>query len=218
MRRLIPITLFLIAGAIVNVAVAWGIATVGPQAPGVTSDKPVPNGQWPRDVPFDWPPPKGYGVESNFGVQVMITYSSINSNTPESVGYGQSLFRYGWPCLAMDLAVQTTIDRAGVRTSYDVALATVPTALRLPNRVHPYIPLRPIWPGFLLNTLFYAAILWALFITPGKVRRVLRRKRRLCPACAYPIGVSSVCSECGQSFARQASSDSSVESFEGPRP
>jgi hypothetical protein len=56
----------------------------------------------------------------------------------------------------------------------------------------------PIWPGFAINTIFYAAILWALFIAPGSVRRMIRRRRGLCPACAYPVGTSPVCTECGK--------------------
>lgn len=59
------------------------------------------------------------------------------------------------------------------------------------------IPWIPIWPGLLINTLFYAGILRLLFTTPGRVRRRLRRRRGLCPKCAYPCGGRGVCSECG---------------------
>ncbi len=61
------------------------------------------------------------------------------------------------------------------------------------------LPLRPTWPGFAINTLFYAAILWLL---PGSfaLRRFLRVKRGLCPKCAYPMGESSVCTECGRAL------------------
>jgi hypothetical protein len=60
------------------------------------------------------------------------------------------------------------------------------------------LPLRPIWPGFAPNTLFYAAILWGLFAAPFALRRRLRIRRGLCPACAYPIGASVLCTECGR--------------------
>lgn len=56
------------------------------------------------------------------------------------------------------------------------------------------------WPGFVINTLFYALIAWLMFVFPGKARRSSRERRRLCPACAYPIGISPVCTECGQSI------------------
>jgi hypothetical protein len=55
----------------------------------------------------------------------------------------------------------------------------------------------PVCPGFAINTIFYAAILWVLFFAPGKVRRSMRRRRGLCPACGYPVGMSEVCTECG---------------------
>jgi hypothetical protein len=61
-----------------------------------------------------------------------------------------------------------------------------------------FLPLRPIWPGFAINTLFYAAILWLLFALPGALRRWRRIKRGLCPACAYPVGASDLCTECGK--------------------
>ncbi len=63
-----------------------------------------------------------------------------------------------------------------------------------------FLPLRPIWPGFALNTLFYAAIPWLLIPGPFALRRFLRVRRGLCPKCAYPMGGSAVCSECGNQF------------------
>jgi hypothetical protein len=59
------------------------------------------------------------------------------------------------------------------------------------------LPFRPLWPGFAINTLFYAAILWLLFAAPFALRRWRRIKRGLCPACAYPVGASDLCTECG---------------------
>ena len=60
------------------------------------------------------------------------------------------------------------------------------------------LPLRPMWPGFAINTIFYAAVLWLLFAAPGFVRRRIRARRGQCPACGYPIGTSNVCTECGR--------------------
>ena len=60
------------------------------------------------------------------------------------------------------------------------------------------LPLCPIWPGFAVNTVFYAAILWLLICGPFMLRGFIRIRRGLCPACAYPRGESLVCSECGK--------------------
>ena len=59
------------------------------------------------------------------------------------------------------------------------------------------IPYRVYWPGFALNTIFYAAIAWALFALPFAIRRRRRIKRGLCVRCAYPVGVGNKCTECG---------------------
>jgi hypothetical protein len=62
------------------------------------------------------------------------------------------------------------------------------------------LPLLPIWPGFAINTVFYAGILWLLFAVPYALRRRRRIKRGLCPACAYPVGENDVCTECGRTL------------------
>ncbi len=55
----------------------------------------------------------------------------------------------------------------------------------------------PIWPGFAVNTLFYAALLWLFMYVLSALRRFLRVRRAFCPKCAYPMGESEVCTECG---------------------
>ncbi len=60
------------------------------------------------------------------------------------------------------------------------------------------LPLRPLLLGFTINTLFYAALLWPLICVPLALRGLLRVSRGLCPKCAYPMGDSPVCTECGR--------------------
>ena len=64
------------------------------------------------------------------------------------------------------------------------------------------LPYFPIWPGFAINTLFYAAILWLLFAAPGFVRRRVRIRRGQCGACGYDLrgqldSKHKTCPECG---------------------
>ena len=61
------------------------------------------------------------------------------------------------------------------------------------------LPLRPIWPGFAINTIFYGAILWPLIGGPFVLRRHIRRKRGLCLTCGYDLrhAEHDVCPECG---------------------
>ncbi|MCI0362240.1 MAG: hypothetical protein L0Y44_03805 [Phycisphaerales bacterium] len=74
------------------------------------------------------------------------------------------------------------------------------------------LPLVPIWVGFAINTIFYAAILWLLFAGPGALHRWRRLKRGLCPACAYPIGTSDTCSECGNAIEQRGTIDGGLAS------
>ena len=62
------------------------------------------------------------------------------------------------------------------------------------------IPFRPVWPGFAINTVFYASILWLLTLGPVTARRMIRRKRGRCIQCGYDLRGHSegdACPECG---------------------
>ncbi len=54
-------------------------------------------------------------------------------------------------------------------------------------------------PGFCVGliALLCASVLWLLVCGPFELRRFIRVKRGLCPECAYPVGESDVCTECG---------------------
>jgi len=63
------------------------------------------------------------------------------------------------------------------------------------------LPLGIIAPGFVANTLLYAALWWSIFAAPFALRRWRRIKRGLCLKCGYDLhkrpSDSSVCPECG---------------------
>jgi len=59
------------------------------------------------------------------------------------------------------------------------------------------LPYGPIWSGLGANVVFYAILLWLLFLGPVVLVRRLRLRRHRCPSCGYPVGVSEVCTECG---------------------
>ena len=61
------------------------------------------------------------------------------------------------------------------------------------------LPLRPIWPGFAVNTIFYATLLWLFIFAAYALRRRARRKRGLCVACGYDLrgNLPQGCPECG---------------------
>jgi hypothetical protein len=138
-KRLFVLTLLLVAGAIVNIAVAWGSC-------------------WKSDA-GDWT------FHSPYSTDVVLAENE-----------------YGWPARALTNDPEPKL-LSPRRYSLSVG--------------EPRLPLRPIWPGFAINTLLYAGMLWLLFAAPFALRRRRRIKRGLCPKCAYPIGVSDVCTECG---------------------
>ena len=83
------------------------------------------------------------------------------------------------------------------------------------SREYRLLPWRPMWPGFAINTLFYAAILWLLFPGSLALRRFIRRKRRLCAACGYDLRGADHerCPECGtvvKAFRHRVEPDSPV--------
>jgi hypothetical protein len=66
------------------------------------------------------------------------------------------------------------------------------------------LPYRLIWRGMLINTVFYALILWLLIPGPFVLRRLIRLKRGRCPKCGYDlrgappeVGAGGGCPECG---------------------
>lgn len=59
------------------------------------------------------------------------------------------------------------------------------------------LPYTPIWAGLAIDSVFWGAAAFGLVAGPRAMRRAIRRRRALCPACAYPVGASPVCTECG---------------------
>jgi len=124
----------------------------------------------------------------------------------------------GWPLLSCvgvrwlaDRGPPPNIPRAsGVVGAAEIAwnpltyrTSTPVTMNAFENRLLPFIP---IWPGFAINTGFYAVVLWLLFAAPFVLRRRLRVKRGLCPKCAYDLRGSAgaeACPECGNAMVKR---------------
>lgn len=60
------------------------------------------------------------------------------------------------------------------------------------------LPWLPIWPGLIINSIFWGVFAFVVVSILRWTRRTLRQRGNLCPACAYPIGASLVCTECGK--------------------
>jgi len=62
------------------------------------------------------------------------------------------------------------------------------------------LPMRPIWPDFILRIVLSAVLLGLLLLSLVPVRRAVRIKRCRCPACGHPVEASSHCSKCGRAL------------------
>jgi len=222
------VVVFLLLGAIVNVAVAWGFA--------LWVDPTEAHYQFgvDRTQPWLWTLARfdALGTTLLFsnrgpdhGAKFPTTGASPRQSAPTWSGLVQPLSDFGGELITDEYRL---VDGRGWPVR---ALTLYCTALRLEGSTAPAIskrwlidldpsmsspidwggwatfrrlPLRPLWPGFAINTIFYAAILWLVFAAPGVLRRRRRIKRGLCLACAYPVGTSPVCTECGKPVQQRA--------------
>jgi hypothetical protein len=103
----------------------------------------------------------------------------------------------GWPlrALAADLVFSPgqRLDQPTVR--WGIALG--PTVQYAPT----VLPLRPVWPGFLVNTLLLALLPGVVVAAPAALRRWQRRRRGRCARCGYDLrghtNTPTRCPECG---------------------
>ncbi len=58
-------------------------------------------------------------------------------------------------------------------------------------------PIRPLWPGFAIDVVFWSALPWVSIVVFRVVRKRRRIRRGLCPRCKYEVGALERCPECG---------------------
>jgi hypothetical protein len=203
-RRALKLLLFLLAGAIINVAIAWGSARDILNCGWRAESSPISSAEK-RELASKYELAPYFSVQrvSRVGTRVDDCLARINS--PELlvyVAYSVS----GWPfhCFRGDVnRVGGQAPKANGVWLYDNGFASLNS---LPNvrltlaAQYNVVPFVPIWPGFAINTIFYAAVLWVLCAVPGKVRCWRRIKRGQCASCGYSLrGTPQIekCSECG---------------------
>jgi hypothetical protein len=215
-RRLFKLGLWLLLGAIINVAVAWGIVCLVP----IPSIGHVSNASSLRKIGCV---SSSFGSEYSWDLPVpeKETYweNAAGKGTGWVMKHKESVFSLdrneiemrGWPLrsLCWRYCVSSSGRSApmavhGIDLGGEVQQLSLQSAhgnrwsVWRPGVGTKVLPLHPLWPGFAVNTVFYAAVLWVMFAGPGWIRRRGRIRRGLCPACAYPVGTSQVCTECGK--------------------
>jgi hypothetical protein len=186
--KLVRICVFLLLGAIVNVTVAWFFAC------------------WPGRWDHHFPPQPslaqrrleamGFALRRHqperrgHGLRTIIAYADA-TNPPRLMKLHAR--EAGWPLFALSNEWHSVGRTQILHGGWE--LKGGPPAQSL------VLPVRPLWPGFAINTVFYAAVLWLLFAAASALRRWRRIKRGLCPKCAYDLRgratESDACPECG---------------------
>ena len=200
-RRLFKLVLFLLLGAIVNVAVAWGCQLKFESFP----RRPVDTGHQFRGwVIWTWNALGAQEIGNVLGGSSSEYIASLGQWEPPA-----------WSRLSQ-LPIYERLDPVGFQTDRAFGLPVLSVwygldAKRargkpgvLSREITGSLPYRdlavtPIWPGFAINTIFYGAILWLLIPGQFALRRLIRRKRGLCIACGYDLSHAEheVCPECG---------------------
>ncbi len=237
-RRIFIAVIFLLAGAVVNVAVAWGCTTltsfssnnyrfdfrdVVPRKGDVAGFSHVLIMDESRGLAFGHDVVVRTSSRSFFVVPDEASYAASGSWTADVLAYstrqqpvGTIAIRAGLPlrCLGARVIVRQPKDRPPLINIAPDIMQLSTTGQReyvhawlLPKRLGffqrrgvEFLPIRPIWPGFAVNTLLYATVLWLLICGPFLLRRFIRVKCGRCVKCGYLVGESAVCTECGKAL------------------
>lgn len=199
-RRLFKLGLFLMLGAIVNVAVAWGCILFSPRSPNDDGGRP---GEWPVVESPGFICRTIY-LRSEPGVTTLHAWG----RSDESMGGSmlQFVVSAGWPLRSVRRVIHQYIAPLSLPGSPEFRTPCnwregleIPAELKwLDRQSRGALPVEPVWVGFAVDTLFQAAIMWCILAAPFALRRRSRTRRGLCLHCGYPIGSSDVCSECGK--------------------
>ncbi len=210
-RCLFKLVLFLVLGAIVNVAVAWGFAAwsapANVESPEFTSRKIA------EDEIEGVTRLRVFGhtrVHHGMFSQLIVdgTMGHVLATAWIVPGDNYSETRAGWPLRTLRCRNLAEIDMGG-RMSITISANTAnpieggivlsPFPTGSPAQSWRALPYQPIWTGVVVNTILYAPLVWILTVSFLKMRRVIRRKRGLCVKCAYDLrgDFSAGCPECG---------------------
>jgi hypothetical protein len=208
--------IFLLAGAVVSLAVAVFGAVLEKLDPlGLDTTTEMQN-VWAEYAPASWPKANyGFRSEGNTWDYREAVFSGDMTNTGEPHSWPRPVqlvvkrWRAGWPLRSL----------VGIRVEGMTGGRLYSThTLWLSDDFN--IPYGPIWDALVLNVVLYATVLWLLIRGPFALRGLIRLTRGRCVKCGYPAGDSSVCTECGETLPtavrRAGRSCSSTAPVRGP--
>jgi hypothetical protein len=220
-RRVLIFALFLLLGAAINVAVAWSCAAWLPH-PSIRDDFSIISGSLnargflARRGVLAQKPCQVDGMYRSLGRTVIDVHNAIDEQSFQE--WFGSVEESGVPLRALRAGhglAHTASSTEGGSAKQWACISAIGVGDGADKSLIPYdvlLPLDVIWPGFAINTLFYAAIAWLLIRGPFALRRLMRAKRGRCAACGYDLrGQTNIngidaktarCPECGAIAAR----------------
>ncbi len=200
-RRLFKLVLFLLLGAVVNVAVAWTCAQGhtdymnSEEHPPSLDDLRWWNERAPQGFPLQ---PVGAADSYGFGLTFALLWE-LEWEVHHTLGDNAMRFRAGLPMRSMEQSVW--VERSK-RLVVEQDLARIPLWWSSNDVL---VPLRPLLLAFAVNSLFYAIVSASVLASIVALRRVIRRRRGRCIKCGYDLrgAEHEVCPECGAQPSRQ---------------
>ena len=200
-RRLLIVAVFLLAGAVVNVAVAWGCALgVLPFLPYSAHDDhnyvdEAHSTWWRENAPSTWEGDlASVSRVPGFGTLHLMYAQYATEDEKRTLGSTTLVFRLFAGIPFRCLEGSSWVDR----TAGTVRSDSLVHVSRRWWRPAGNIPLRFRWAETSANILFYTVVFVGIRLVYLSIRARIRLRRGLCPACAYPMGESDTCSECGK--------------------
>jgi hypothetical protein len=200
---IITIAALLLAGAVVNFAVAWACSAFARLGNQLNVEASPSDEAWLKaNAPFllneDWPLSDAVATKHGFGKRFRVVAAG-DAYTEGAHGYRLAL---GWPlrsvCYSGFRYKHRQDDGSITSTDHHLGRIRFPWASADDFFARADI----LGAGLAVNSLLYATILCLFIRGPVALRRFIRSSRGLCLACGYPLGESPVCTECGKEARR----------------
>ncbi len=170
--------------------------------------------EWPSYAPSRWTDrvPAGYSVTTTptcTSREWMWTSRGADDIGPIAGTEVLSVteLRAGWPLRSLDTSeAREAVVNNGRPPPLDLGWwrkgLDLPESWSLGERVSRRLPLRPVWPGFGVNTLVYGGATWVMLLAVQQGNRLRRASHAQCPTCGYPVVGLQTCPECGSAIQR----------------
>lgn len=127
----------------------------------------------------------------------------------------------GWPAYALRMQIldfvrpRTAVTHRALRPSSLRRQRIITWSIPLPMQVAltanlwqtSALPVVPVWPGFLINSVFWGALVTILVWLKCDLPQVIRNRRGRCTACGYNLSGLTRCPECGHAHTTESDND-----------